>query len=164
MNEKKVQKQRKQDLHDSCPPLASSSVLCYYLGTLKRTGGVARLTRLPVTEKFAGSNPVRSARTKNPNFTVRVFCSQTNLQNCWASETSADRTGSRTSKTKRLAPCASLFVALRRHRCLRCTRTFVFSVLYFCLLRCPISFFEMLFFFFCLMLNRRHVYRRCGNC
>ena len=26
-------------------------------------GGVARLTRLPVTEKIAGSNPVRSART-----------------------------------------------------------------------------------------------------
>lgn len=41
-----------------------------------RTGGVARLTRLPVTEKFAGSNPVRSAR-KPPTCSGFFFCFRT---------------------------------------------------------------------------------------
>ena len=37
---------------------------CYYFVAVSPwTGGVARLTRLPVTEKIEGSNPFRSART-----------------------------------------------------------------------------------------------------
>jgi hypothetical protein len=39
----------------------------------KRVRGVAGLTRLPVTEKTAGSNPVGPARTKNISLITRCF-------------------------------------------------------------------------------------------
>ncbi len=48
--------------------IAQNHCSCYSTAATNftRTGGVARLTCLPVTEEIAGSNPVRSAIEKSP--------------------------------------------------------------------------------------------------
>ena len=48
-------------------------IRCIIISFLVWTRSVARLTRLPVTEEIAGSNPVASAHDKNAEINLGVF-------------------------------------------------------------------------------------------